>query len=65
MKSTVFVFVPVDASRRGYAEQLRECLASLHGPESVETEAAPVKQNPEKQPFWSWFISNPRPESHD
>lgn len=59
----VFVFVPVEKTGDGFAEQLRECLTSL-GPQPSHpaAEVAEAKAEPAPAaPLWTWFMPNPRP----
>ncbi|MBV9127437.1 MAG: hypothetical protein JO117_05050 [Verrucomicrobia bacterium] len=51
VKTIVFVFVPVELSRAGFARPLRECLAAVEPPAPPEKKA--------RYPFWTWFLPNP------
>lgn len=63
MNSIVFVFVPVDASKKDFSGRVRECLEAvtdtLEPPvKTTRAEADPAVKSAQ---LWTWFIPNPRP----
>jgi hypothetical protein len=60
MKSTALIFALVEPADANAERKLRECLAALELEARMNRTEKPA-QDP--NPFWTWFIDNPRPQS--